>query len=110
MPLSPVATSHSGGLTAPGLEEDVRVGVHNNSMRNVAVLKRFASLRKRHQVVALQSLGSRQSSWPSFTVGLLNRPKLNSVARASARAVPQPTTYRTLTGPFQNFEGIATAW
>src|SRR5207244_12998232 len=77
MPLSPVATSHSGGLTAPGLEEDVRVGVLNNWVRNVAVLKRFASLRTRHQVVALQSLGSRQSSWPSFTVGLLNRPKPN---------------------------------
>ena len=31
----------------------------------------------------------RQSPRPSLTVGLLNRPRLKSVARASARAVPQ---------------------
>ena len=33
--------------------------------------------------------GFRQSPQPSLTVGLLNRPRLKSVARASARAVAQ---------------------
>ncbi|PYV43677.1 MAG: hypothetical protein DMG06_09675 [Acidobacteria bacterium] len=37
------------------LLEDVRVGIHNNSMRKVAVLKPLASLRKRHQAAALQN-------------------------------------------------------
>ncbi|MCI0622466.1 MAG: tetratricopeptide repeat protein [Acidobacteria bacterium] len=36
----------------------------------------------------------RQSRRPSFTVGLLNRPRLKSVARASARAESQPNDLR----------------
>ena len=62
------------------------------------------SVKRRHVSLPVFA-GLRQSREPSLTVGLLNRPRLKSVARASARAVSQRNDLRDFDGALAKILG-----